>query len=300
MSQHRPSNKTFTTLSLAERKVTEQKITVLTAYDATTAGLLAQAGVDILLVGDSLAMTVLGHTDTLSVTMDEMLHHTRAVHFGLKNAQNRPLLLADAPFMSYHVSVEQTVANMGRFFKEAGADAVKLEGATPLILQSVERLTELGMPVVGHLGLTPQAVKALGGFKLQAKTAESALLLLQNALKLEAAGCCALVLELIPAPVAELISSQLSIPTIGIGAGPGCDGQVLVIDDLLGRFEGFTPKFVRQYGQLGELTREAASQYCTEVQSGVFPSVETESFAMPEAEWQKLQSLLASSQAVCL
>jgi 3-methyl-2-oxobutanoate hydroxymethyltransferase len=243
---------------------------MLTAYDFTMAKTLDAAGIEVLLVGDSLAMTMLGHANTLSVTMEEMLHHTKAVVRGRKQA----LVLADAPFMSYHISEEQALTNLSRFIKEADADGVKVEGATPLVLAVIRRLSDCGIPVVAHLGLQPQAIKALGQYKLQAKTTEAAETLQQQALAVQAAGAVALVLELVPASVAASVTQSLTIPTIGIGAGAGCDAQVLVVDDMLGRFEGHLPRFVRRFADLAPLIHAAASAYRQEVANKTFPNLE--------------------------
>ena len=278
----------ITQYTLKHRKQEGHPFACLTAYDFTTAQLLDQAGIEVLLVGDSLAMTVLGHSNTLSITVDEMLHHVKAVTRGSKNAW----VIADAPFMSYHGALEQGLLNCARFIQEGQAHAVKLEGCTPELIALIRRLVAIGIPVVGHLGLTPQAMLSLGGFKLQAKTTETALTLMQQAQALEEAGVSALVLELIPTELATLISQRLSIPTIGIGAGNGCDGQVLVIDDLLGRFQGFHPKFVRTYLQGATLTQQAVQGYQTDVKTRNFPHNETEATPMnTEAYTQLLKQL---------
>ena len=257
-------------------------ITMITCYDYSMAYLVEQAGIDIVLVGDSLGMTLLGYEGTLPVTMDEMLHHARAVARGAKSA----LLVGDLPFMSYQVSVEDAVRNAGRFLKEAGMDAVKLEGGHERA-DAVRAITSAGIPVVGHIGLTPQSIHQLGGFRAQGKTARAAKRLLEDALILEEAGCFSLVLESVPARLARLISERLSIPTIGIGAGAGCDGQVLVAHDLLGLFDRFTPKFVKQYANLnGEMTR-AFHEYIADVQSRAFPAAE-HTVEMADAEWDSL------------
>jgi len=229
-----------------------------------------------ILSGDSLAMTVLGYPDTVSVTMDEMLHHCRAVHRGAQSA----FLVGDMPFMSYQVSVEDAVRNAGRFLKEAGMDCVKLEGFHP---NTIRAIVTAGIPVVGHLGLTPQTATQLGGFKVQAKTAAAAQQLLQHALALAEAGCFMLVLEAIPASVATLVSERLRIPTIGIGAGAGCDGQVLVFHDLLGLFDNFKPKFVKQYAQLRQPILDAVRTYIAEVQARTFPT-DAHCYKMSEAD----------------
>lgn len=247
----------------------KRKLTMLTAYDYCTAVWVDRAGVDMILVGDSLAMVMLGHEDTLSVTMDEMLHHTRAVVRGAKRA----LVIGDMPFLSYQVSVEQAVENAGRFLKEGRAQAVKLEGGAS-VLKQVEAIVEAGIPVQGHLGLTPQSIAMLGGFKVQGKDEEAAKKLVEDAVALAQAGCFSLVLEAIPAAVAQRITEAVPVPTIGIGAGQACDGQVLVLHDLVGLFDRFVPRFVKQYDQLGQRLLEAVSRYRQEVESGAFPGPE--------------------------
>ncbi len=277
-----PTRKKVTTLTFRQKKERGEPISMLTAYDYPTALAMDQAGIDSILVGDSLAMVVLGYENTLPVTMDEMLHHARAVARGAKSA----LLVGDMPFMSYQVSVEDAVRNAGRFLKEAGMDAVKLEGGHERA-DTVRAITSAGIPVMGHIGLTPQSIHQLGGFRAQGKTARAAKRLLEDALILEEAGCFSLVLESVPARLARLISERLSIPTIGIGAGAGCDGQVLVAHDLLGLFDRFTPKFVKQYANLnGEMTR-AFNEYIADVQSRAFPAPE-HTVEMADAEWDSL------------
>jgi 3-methyl-2-oxobutanoate hydroxymethyltransferase len=235
-----------------------------------------------ILVGDSLAMVMLGHEDTLSVGMDEMIHHTRAVTRAVKRA----LVIGDMPFLSYQASVEQAVINAGRFLKEGRAQAVKLEGGASVIEQ-VRAIVKAGIPVQGHLGLTPQSIAQLGGFKVQGKDAETAKRLIDDALALADAGCFSIVLELIPAPIAERITEAVPVPTIGIGAGPKCDGQVLVFHDMVGLFDRFVPRFVKQYVYLGQQIVEALQQYKREVEEGVFPGPE-HSFGMAEEELKKL------------
>lgn len=244
-----------------------EPITVVTAYDFPTAKLADQAGVEILLVGDSLGTVVLGYESTLPVTMEDMLHHTRAV----TRAKPSALVIGDMPFMSYQASTEQAVANAGRFVQEGGADAVKLEGGAR-VAEAVKRIVEAGIPVMGHLGLTPQSVLAFGGYKVQARGEADQERLIADARTLEAAGCFALVLEGIPARLGAVVSRELQIPTIGIGAGVQCDGQVLVSHDLLGLFLGHQPKFVRRYADLGEATREAFAHYVADVKARRFPS----------------------------
>jgi len=254
------------------------KITCLTAYDYPTARLLDEAGVEVLLVGDSLGMVMLGHETTLPVTVDEMLHHTRAVRKGTRRA----LVVADMPFGSYHAEIAESVRNAVRFVKEAGAEAVKVEGGERR-LELIVRLTEAEIPVMGHIGLTPQSLHAMGGFKVQGKTPDAAEHLVRDARAVEAAGAFAIVLEGIPRELAALITRELRIPTIGIGAGPECDGQILVINDLLGLTFGPVPKFARQYTNLSEIISSAAREYCSDVRRGTFPS-DAESYHMPESK----------------
>jgi 3-methyl-2-oxobutanoate hydroxymethyltransferase len=244
-----------------------QKITCLTAYDYPTARLLDEAGVDVILVGDSLGMVVLGHENTLSVTIDEMLHHTRAVRRGTRRA----LVVSDMPYGSYHTDAAESLRNAMRFVKEAGAEAVKVEGGERR-LELISRLTEAEIPVMGHVGLTPQSLNALGGYRVQGKTADAAEQLIRDARAVEAAGAFAVVLEAVPRELAAQITRELRIPTIGIGAGPDCDGQVLVIHDLLGLTFEQTPRFARQYANLGEIISQAVREYCEDVRSGTFPS----------------------------
>lgn len=246
---------------------TQEKITCLTAYDYPTARLLDEAGVDVLLVGDSLGMVALGYDSTLPVTMEDMLHHTRAVRRGTRRA----LLVADMPYGSYHADTAESVRNAMRFVKEAGAEAVKVEGGERR-LELIVRLTEAEIPVMGHVGLTPQSLNALGGFKVQGKTADAAEQLLRDARAVESAGAFAVVLEAVPRELAAQITRELRIPTIGIGAGPDCDGQILVLHDLVGLTFARTPKFARQYAKVGEMIAEAAREYCDDVRSGTFPS----------------------------
>ncbi len=254
---------------ISSQKNSAAKITCLTAYDYPTARLLDEAGVDVLLVGDSLAMVVLGYESTLPVTMEEMLHHTRAVRRGTRRA----LLVSDMPYGSYHDDPAAAVRNAIRFVKEAGAEAVKLEGGERR-MELISRLVEAEIPVMGHVGLTPQSVNAFGGFRVQGKTEEAGDQLLRDARAVEAAGAFAIVLESIPRELGARITSELRIPTIGIGAGPDCDGQVLVIHDLLGMSFGHKPKFTRRYADVGEIISRAAAEYCRDVQQGSFPSDE--------------------------
>ena len=263
---------------LADMKRRGQPIAMVTAYDAPGGRLADQAGVDVVLVGDSAAMTVLGHDSTVPATMDEMLILTRAVTRGA----SRPLVVADMPFGTFQVSDEDAVRNAIRFVKEAGADAVKLEGAGPMLAR-VQGIVGAGIPVMGHLGLTPQSATMLGGFKAQGRTAEKARRLLADARALEAAGCFSLVLEAVPAPVAGRITHALSIPTIGIGAGADCDGQVLVWHDLLGLYEGRAARFVKRYAEAGQVVREALEAYVSDVREHRFPE-ERHTYAMPDEE----------------
>ena len=272
--------KKVTTLTLRQKKARREPITMLTAYDYPTALSMDAAGVDAILVGDSLGMVVLGYANTLPVTMEEMLHHCRAVARGAKSA----LLIGDMPFMSYQADVNEAVRNAGRFLQQAGMEAVKLEGGRERA-DAVRAIVGAGIPVMGHLGLTPQSVNQLGGFRPQGRNASAAQRLLEDALLLEEAGCFSLVLESVPARLAEFVSQKISIPTIGIGAGAGCDGQVLVTHDLLGLFDRFTPKFVKKYADFhGEMGR-AFSEYLAEVQSRAFPAAE-HSVEMADEEWE--------------
>ena len=246
------------------------KISMVTAYDYTTASIVESAGIDMILVGDSLGMTMMGYEDTLPVTMDDMIHHTRCVTRGAKNT----FVVGDMPFLSYQASVEEAVHNAGRFMKEGRAQAVKLEGGARVCPQ-IKAITEASIPVCAHLGLTPQSVNAFGGFKVQGKNEKTARQLIEDARAIEAAGAFMVVLECVPARLAALISENLSIPTIGIGAGSGCDGQVLVCQDLLGMTPGgFKPKFVRRFAELGEAMKNAFRSYDEEVKSGAFPTQE--------------------------
>jgi 3-methyl-2-oxobutanoate hydroxymethyltransferase len=274
---------------LAEKKARGEKIVMVTAYDAPGARFAEDAGVDIVLVGDTAAMVVLGYEGTtVPVTMDEMLFLTRTV----VRAARRPVVIGDMPFGSYQVSDEAALENAIRFFKEAGADAVKLEGAGPS-LSRVRAIVAAGIPVMGHVGLTPQSATMLGGFKTQGKTAEAALRLVEDALALEEAGCFAIVLEAVPAPVAAEITRRLTVPTIGIGAGPDCDGQVLVYHDLLGLTEGHLPRFVKRYASLSREIRDALESYAEEVRSGAFPA-DQHSYEMPAEELELFESSIRS------
>ncbi|HXG57827.1 MAG TPA: 3-methyl-2-oxobutanoate hydroxymethyltransferase [Thermoanaerobaculia bacterium] len=250
-----------------------QRIGMLTAYDYPTGRIADAAGADVILVGDSLAMVVLGHPDTLSVTVDEMLHHVRAVARGATQA----LIVGDMPYLSYHISVEESVRNAGRFV-QAGAHAVKVEGGKPSRIRTIEAILDAEIPVMGHIGLTPQSVNALGGFKLQGKSADDARRLIDEAVALAQTGCFALVLECVPAELAAFITEKISIPTIGIGAGPRCDGQVLVFHDVLGLYAGHTPKFVRRYANIGGEMQSALERFLSDVREGRFPDEVAESF----------------------
>jgi len=279
--------KKVTTATFRKMKQNKQKITMLTAYDYPTAKTLDQSGIDGILVGDSLGMVVLGYEDTTRVTMADMLHHVKAVSRGVERA----LVVADMPFLSYHLGTTQSVANAGKLIQEGQAQAVKLEGGRE-ILDDVKAIIRAGIPVMGHLGLTPQSVHQLGGYMLQGKTEEQAKIMMEDALALEEAGVFALVLEYVPAELAAMISSKLSIPTIGIGAGVGCDGQILVTHDLLGLYQGTTPKFVKRYAEIGESMKEAFTQYIQEVKQGVFPR-EEHSF---HVETEKVKRIYGGSE----
>ena len=256
-----------------------QRIGMLTAYDFPSAKIVDAAGADIILVGDSLGMVVLGYPDTLSVTVDDMIHHTRAVVRGT----SRALVVGDMPYLSYHISDEESVRNAGAFVR-AGAHAVKIEGGKSQRIKTIEAILAAEIPVMGHIGLTPQSVNALGGFKLQGKNADDARRLLDEAVALEHVGCFSLVLECVPAELAAMITDRISIPTIGIGAGPSCDGQVLVLHDVLGMYEGHTPKFVRQYANVRETMQAGITRFLEDVRSGRFPNAGSESFHMSSTE----------------
>lgn len=258
----------ITVVSLRDRKKAGEKIAVLTAYDYPTAKILDESGIDVVLVGDSCGMVVMGRPDTLSVTMEEMVYHVSLV----SRAVERALVVADMPFLSYQVSTEEAVRNAGRFIAEAGAQAVKLEGPTERIGASIKAILDAGIPVMGHIGLTPQSVHQIGGYKVQGRNERDGARLRDEAKGLEEAGCFAIVLECVPAPLAKNISQALAIPTIGIGAGPDCDGQVLVMHDILGM--GKYTKFAKVYFDADKALREAFTAYVREVKSGVFPSRE--------------------------
>lgn len=271
-----------TVLTFKEAKEKHEKLTMLTAYDYSTAKLIDESGVNSILVGDSLGMVCLGYEDTLSVTMEDMIHHTRAVSRGAKNA----LVVADMPFMSYQTSVYDAVVNAGRLMKEGRAQAVKLEGGKE-VTEQIRAIVNASIPVVAHIGLTPQSINAFGGFKVQGKSEEAAKRLLEEAKAVEEAGAFAVVLECVPAKLAEFISKKISIPTIGIGAGAGCDGQVLVYQDMLGMYSDFVPKFVKQYAKVGEVMKKAFEEYIKEVKDGVFPE-EKHTFKIDEEVIEKL------------
>lgn len=275
--------KKLTIPDILKKKQEGKRITMLTAYDYPSARLIDEAGMDMILVGDSLAMTVLGYESTVPVTMDEMIHHSKAVKRGVKYA----LLVGDMPFMSFNVSKEETIRNAGRFIKEGGCDAVKLEGGFEAV-DVTKALCSAGIPVLGHIGLTPQTAVSLGGFKVQGKDAETAQKLIDASFVLEEAGCFAVVLECVPDKLAKLITGNLSIPTIGIGAGPHCDGQVLVTNDMIGLFERFVPKFVKRYKNLWPELLEAFKKYREEVEGGKFPTEEF-SYTMNDEELDKLK-----------
>lgn len=268
---------------LQQKKKEGRPITMLTAYDYPGALLVDEAGIDMILVGDSLAMTVLGYANTVSITMDEMLHHCKAVARGAQRA----FLVGDMPFMSYQVEPAEAVRNAGRFLKEAGMDAVKLEGGQE-VLDSVRAIVRAGIPVMGHLGLTPQTATRLGGYKVQGTTAAGARQLLDDALALQETGCFSLVLEAVPAPVGRLVSQRLAIPTVGIGAGVGCDGQVLVFHDVLGLFDRFTPRFVKRYAELRQPVLAAFQAFRDEVENRTFPTAD-HSFNISDEEWRLLE-----------
>ncbi|MFH1855632.1 MAG: 3-methyl-2-oxobutanoate hydroxymethyltransferase [Candidatus Omnitrophota bacterium] len=275
--------KKITISDLIKKKQNKEKITMLTAYDYRMAKLVDEVGIDVVLVGDSLGNVLLGYDSTVPVTMTEMLHHTKAVRRGVKNA----FLVGDMPFMSYQVSNEQAVENAGRFMKEAGAEAVKVEGAG-VIVERVEKIVSAGISVVGHLGLTPQTISKLGGYKVQGKDLETAQEIFNSALALEKAGCFLLVLECVPAALAKIITQNLNIPTIGIGAGLECDGQVLVSHDLLGIVEDFKPKFAKRYANIASSMRDAFTAFKNEVKTSAFPALE-HSFSMDEELIKKLK-----------
>jgi 3-methyl-2-oxobutanoate hydroxymethyltransferase len=273
-----PKKTTIRTLQLKRDR--GEPITMLTAYDYPTARSVDAAGVDAILVGDSLAMVVLGYENTLAVTMEDMLHHAKAVRRGASSA----LLIGDMPFMSYQASVPEAVRNAGRFLQEAGMDAIKLEGGR-IVADTVRAIVQAGIPVQGHIGLTPQSVNQLGGYRVQGKTSEAAAALVDDALALQAAGAFSVVLESVPQRVAAHITDALEIPTIGIGAGVGCSGQVLVIHDLLGLYDAFTPKFVKKYAQLSGVIEAALAEYSADVRGGRFPEA-VHTYSIDDDEWE--------------
>ena len=262
---------------IKDMKQNGEKIVMLTAYDYSTAKLVDQVGIPLILVGDSLGMVVLGYESTIPVTMEEMLHHTKAVVRGTEQA----LVIGDMPFMTYHVSVEDALRNAARFIQEGGCQAVKLEGGVT-VAEKVKRIVECGIPVMGHIGLTPQSINQFGGHRAQGKTPEAAVKILEDARALEQAGVFSIVLETVPAPLAGLITEKVGVPTIGIGAGPHCDGQVQVINDLLGSFTDFVPRHAKQYARLADIIRGAVTEYYKEVRAGEFPT-KKHSVAMDES-----------------
>jgi 3-methyl-2-oxobutanoate hydroxymethyltransferase len=274
----------ITVTDIKEMKQGKEKIPMLTAYDYVTAKIVDEAGVPLILVGDSLGMVMLGYESTIPVTMEEMIHHAKAVVRGAKKA----LIIGDMPFMSYHISVSDALHNAARFIQEGGAQAVKLEGGE-VVAEQVRRLVDCGIPVMGHIGLTPQSIHQLGGFKVRGKVAEEAKKLLSDARVLEEAGAFAIVLECTPAPLSKLITQKLAIPTIGIGAGPDCDGQVQVISDLLGLYTEFVPKHAKQYARLAGEIKTAVSSYVSEVKSLSFPTME-QSYTMDESLIKQLKA----------
>lgn len=276
-----------TIATIKEQKKNGIKISMLTAYDYSTAKLMDESGINTILVGDSLGMTMLGYEDTLSVTMEDMISHTAAVARGAKNA----FVIADMPFMSYQTSVYDAVMNAGRLMKEGRANAVKLEGGISVCPQ-IKAITDASIPVVAHLGMTPQSVNVFGGFKVQGKDEAAALKLISDALEIEKAGACMVVLECVPCHLAEYLSKILTIPTIGIGAGNGCDGQVLVYQDMLGMFSDFTPKFAKKFADVGAVMKQAFADYISEMQSGAFPDKEHSFKTDDDTDYEKLAEKL--------
>ncbi len=262
---------------IKEMKPKGEKISMLTAYDYSTAKIVDEVGIPLILVGDSLGMVILGYETTLPVTIEVMLHHTKAVVRGTQHA----MIIGDMPFMTYHVSVEDCLRNAARFIQEAGAQAIKLEGGVT-VAEKVRRVVECGIPVMGHIGLTPQSVHQLGGHRVQGRTPEAAARLLEDAQALEEAGAFSIVLETVPAQLASLITQKISIPIIGIGAGIGCDGQVQIINDILGSYTDFVPRHAKQYAKLADIIRNAITEYDNEVKAGTFPT-EKQSFSMDES-----------------
>ena len=273
----------ITTADVRSMKQRGEKIVMMTAYDYPTGRLVEQGGADLILVGDTLGMVVLGYDSTLPVTMEDMLHHTKAVVRGTE----RVMVVGDMPFMSYQTGWQDAMRNAARFMQEAGCGAVKLEGGVRSA-EIVAKVVEAGIPVMGHIGLTPQSVNQVGGWKVQGKTPAAAVQLLHDAQALEQAGAFAIVLELVPAPLAELITERVTVPTIGIGAGAGCDGQVQVFHDLLGMYDAFTPKHAKQYAKIGDAVREAIAAYTADVKAGAFPTAK-ESFKMDAAALAELR-----------
>jgi 3-methyl-2-oxobutanoate hydroxymethyltransferase len=282
----------ITTASLRERKLRREPITCLTAYDYTTARLIDEAGIEMILVGDSLAQAVLGYENTLSVTVDEMLHHVKAVRRGVKKA----LLLADMPYGSYHVDAGEALRNATRFVKEGGAEVVKIEGGEKRA-DLIRRIIDAEIPVAGHIGLTPQSVNVMGGYKVQGKNLSGVEQLMRDAVALDRAGVCCIVLEGIPREVAGLITTEVNAPTIGIGAGPECDGQVLVFHDIVNLMFGAPAKFVRRYGDAAELIREAVQEFRVDVKAGQYPADE-ESYHLPRETKAGLETVLARKRAM--
>ncbi|MBB6623810.1 3-methyl-2-oxobutanoate hydroxymethyltransferase [Clostridium gasigenes] len=271
-----------TVVTFKEAKVRNEKLTMLTAYDYSMAKIIDGAGINGILVGDSLGMVCLGYEDTLSVTMEDIIHHTKAVSRGAKNS----LIVADMPFMSYQTSIYDSVVNAGRLIKEGRAQVVKLEGGVE-VCDKIEAIVKASIPVMAHIGLTPQSVNAFGGFKVQGKSEEAARKLIEDAKAVEKAGAFAVVLECVPAKLADIITKEINIPTIGIGAGVNCDGQILVYQDMLGMFNDFTPKFVKKYANVGEIMNMAFRKYIDEVRDGVFPE-EAHTFKISDEVLEKL------------
>ncbi len=262
---------------IKDMKQKGEKITMLTAYDYSTAKIVDEVGIPLILVGDSLGMVVLGYESTIPVTMEEMLHHSKAVVRGTKQT----MVIGDMPFITYHISVDDALKNAARFIQEAGAQAIKLEGGVT-VAEKVRQIVECGIPVMGHIGLTPQSIHQFGGFKVQGRTPEAAVKMLKDAQALEEAGAFAIVLETVPTPLATLITQKIGIPTIGIGAGIGCDDQVQVINDILGSFTDFVPKHAKQYAKLTDIMSSAITEYYNEVKAGSFPTAK-QSFSMDES-----------------
>ncbi len=268
---------------IMEMKQKGEKISMLTAYDYSTAKIVDEVGIPMILVGDSLGMVMLGYDTTLPVTMEVMLHHTKAVVRGTQRA----LIVGDMPFMTYHVSIEDCIRNAGRFIQEAGCQAIKLEGGVT-VAEKVRRVVDCGIPVMGHIGLTPQSINQFGGFKVQGKTPDAAAKILDDAIALEQAGVFSIVLEVVPTPLATLITEKVSVPTIGIGAGIGCDGQIQIINDILGSYTDFVPKHAKQYAKLADIIRKALTEYDREVKAGTFPT-DKQSFTMDESLLEELK-----------